>query len=508
MDVFNFLTTLPSEIFNELYQDAKTCKAIFRSLPPIAKQITMRLLFLGTCQSTIIQSWVDPLKKVENKAALNRMLDLKICYVKEKAFVLNPVFRQQMIASLCSVEETNPLSRKSKHEKHPAPTLDFLEKYSQQSWDSVLNWMVGPTNTGLSMQKPPSQNIVQLLINAKLMVIDPQNRDDPRITMEGFKFLLKDVYSQMWILLLEYIKNSGTRGQNIRDILCFLFQMSFFEVGESYSEETLPASQKMLVSDLVEFGILYKRKSKSQRFYPTKLAVSLCNGKSIDSTSNKLGDTLANYTSREGEGYIIVESNYRTYAYTSSPLKIALLFMFVTPQYRLPNLAVGIITRESVRDALMNGITSDQIINFLRSNAHPQIHQAIAEESARKTSIPGGIKTLIPETVADQIKLWETERSRVKSQGGYLYDQFLTKAQFHATCEQAFSMGGLIWLNTEKLMMMVTDSIHDEMKNFIKKNVSTPKTDNEIDQLLRGLKLKHRRFLEEQAILSKSGGRT
>ena len=60
-------------------------------------------------------------------------------------------------------------------------------------------------------------------------------------------------------------------------------------------------------------------------------------------------------------GYIIVETNYKVYAYTSSELQIALLSLFVHLQYRLPNLAVGLVTRESVRSALINGITAEQV---------------------------------------------------------------------------------------------------------------------------------------------------
>lgn len=58
---------------------------------------------------------------------------------------------------------------------------------------------------------------------------------------------------------------------------------------------------------------------------------------------------------------IVVETNYRVYAYTTSDLRVALLSLFVTVQYRLANLAVGVISRESVRDALTHGITSAQV---------------------------------------------------------------------------------------------------------------------------------------------------
>ncbi|EEB87813.1 hypothetical protein MPER_14683, partial [Moniliophthora perniciosa FA553] len=65
------------------------------------------------------------------------------------------------------------------------------------------------------------------------------------------------------------------------------------------------------------------------------------------------------------QGFIVLETNYRVYAYTGSfslhnPLQTAILHLFVSLKYRFPNLVVGSITRESVKKALSNGISADQ----------------------------------------------------------------------------------------------------------------------------------------------------
>lgn len=44
-----------------------------------------------------------------------------------------------------------------------------------------------------------------------------------------------------------------------------------------------------------------------------------------------------------------------------NPLQTAVLNLFVTMKSRFPNLVVGMLTRESVRRALSNGITADQV---------------------------------------------------------------------------------------------------------------------------------------------------
>jgi Transcription factor Tfb2 len=52
----------------------------------------------------------------------------------------------------------------------------------------------------------------------------------------------------------------------------------------------------------------------------------------------------------------------RTYsANLDNPLQTAVLNLFVSLKYRFPNLVVGSITRESVKKALDNGISAEQV---------------------------------------------------------------------------------------------------------------------------------------------------
>lgn len=73
------------------------------------------------------------------------------------------------------------------------------------------------------------------------------------------------------------------------------------------------------------------------------------------------------------KGYIIVETNYRVYAYTESKLQISLMALFTELLYRFPSLTVGVITRDSIRQALRGGITARQIISYLEQHAHPRV---------------------------------------------------------------------------------------------------------------------------------------
>lgn len=52
-------------------------------------------------------------------------------------------------------------------------------------------------------------------------------------------------------------------------------------MGDAYPLEALTQTQRELAQDFVELGLLFKRKAKSKRFYPTSIAVNLIFGSSL-----------------------------------------------------------------------------------------------------------------------------------------------------------------------------------------------------------------------------------
>lgn len=262
------------------------------------------------------------------------------------------------------------------------------------------------------------------------------------ITREGFQFLLLDTASQVWYFMLQYLDTVNSRNLDLVECLTFLFQLSFSTLGKDYSTVGMSEGLLIFLQHLREFGLVYQRKRRAGRFYPTRLALNLaCGQDKTPQNINKLG-------------YIIVETNYRVYAYTDSALQEALLGLFCEVLYRVPNLTICNLSRESVRQALKSGITAEQIVGFLRLHAHPRM-------------IAVGPPTL-PPTVVDQIKLWENERNRYIFSEGVLYSQFLSQADFEVLRNYANDLGVLIWENEKKRTMVVTRSGHDEVKKFWK----------------------------------------
>jgi len=232
------------------------------------------------------------------------------------------------------------------------------------------------------------------------------------------------------------------------EVLGFLFMLSTMELGRDYSTENLGETQKAMLEDLRDYGLIWQRKATSRRFYPTRLATTLT------SSLPPLPTSIGTGTGAQAQGFIILETNYRLYAYTDNPLQTAVLNLFITMKSRFPNLVVGTVTRDSVKKALSSGITADQIIRYLSTHAHPQM---------RKNN------PLIPVTVQDQIRLWELERNRLKSQEGYLYTAFASQADYEFVLRYAEQLRVVLWKNNAKRSFFGTLEGHSNIRGYIER---------------------------------------
>ncbi|PVD22460.1 hypothetical protein C0Q70_18274 [Pomacea canaliculata] len=401
----------------------------------------MRLLFVEQPVSqAVVGQWVNRGAE-ELHQITSPLTELRVWHFQSLAggmpgWILNPVFRENMKTALLGGGQPwtgrSPLTP----DKH-ARDVAFLDKYALERWECVLHFMVGSTEGSDGVNR----DIIDVLVNSGLMAKE-DGEALPNITPEGFQFLLLDTGSQVWYFLLEYLRTVESRGLDLLTCLPFLFQLSFSTLGKDYSTEGMREPELRFLQHLREFGLVYQRKRKSQRYYPTRLAINVASGlKSVTSDTHR-------------PGFLVVETNYRIYAYTDSPLQVALLGLFCELLYRFPNMVVANLTRDSVRAALARGITAEQILNYLRSHAHP--------EMMKKNPV-------IPPTISDQIRLWELERARLTFTEGILYNQFLSQADFEMLRDYAKEMDVLVWEMPEKRVMVVTKDGHDDVKRFWKR---------------------------------------
>jgi transcription initiation factor TFIIH subunit 4 len=125
------------------------------------------------------------------------------------------------------------------------------------------------------------------------------------------------------------------------------------KLGRRYETSRLSKVQLGVLEDLRQLGLVHQHSASDSGFYPTRLATTLTSSASVSASSSH---------DVEPTGFVILETNYRVYAYTSNSLQLAILNLFVSLRNRFPNLAIGTITRESVKAALANGINAEQVL--------------------------------------------------------------------------------------------------------------------------------------------------
>ncbi|XP_030764948.1 general transcription factor IIH subunit 4 [Sitophilus oryzae] len=445
-NLYDYLKTRPPNTLERLYNHPAICLAVYRELPELARQYVIRILFVEQpVPQAVVASWGSQSFAREHNYVTKVLTELNVWMEGSLpggliGWILSPTFKRNLKIALLGGGKQWSMSSALEPDKN-ARDVSFLDTYSSERWECVLHYMVGS-----QQQEGISADAVRILLHAKLMKRDEED-GSPVITRQGFQFLLLDRQAQVWHFLLQYLDTVEQRGLDLVECLTFLFQLSFSTLGKDYSTEGMSAGLLIFLQHLREFGLVYQRKRKAGRFYPTRLALNITN------SQNKNAPLLEEDSPK---GYIIVETNYRVYAYTDSNLQVALIALFTELMYRFPNLVVGIITRDSIRQALRGGITADQIIGYLKQHAHPQMLAADQKQT-------------LPPTVVDQIKLWELERNRLTYHEGVLYSQFLSQADFNVLKEYAQSNGVLIWCNKEKRTLVVNKNAHDEVKKFWKK---------------------------------------
>ncbi|KAF5327195.1 hypothetical protein D9619_004975 [Psilocybe cf. subviscida] len=440
-----FLQSQSSSTLTRLYQRPSSCLSIFRLLAPLERQIIMNLLWLESAiPASTMAAWVMRESRKLYEEVLATLGRLHIIPPSSAKLALNPTFKTGMRQAITGGGNTGSFGLPAEDDgKRQSADVDTLDSFALERWETILHYMVS-SGPGQQPTKP-SNGVLFLLQRSGLMAAT--HGSSLQITSAGFQFLLHSPHEQLWDLLLQYLRLAEERQMDLVDVLGFIFMLSNMELGREYSIENLSDTQKAMLEDLRDYGLIQQRRPSSRRFSPTRLATTL-------TSSSPPLPTSAGTGSGPQEGFIILETNYRVYAYTDNPLQTAVLNLFVSLKYRFPNLVVGSITRDSVKKALSNGISADQIISYLMAHAHPQM---------RKNN------PLLPVTVQDQIRLWELERNRLKSQEGYLYTAFASQADYEFLVNYANQLGVVIWENAAKRCFFGSMEGHANIKAFIEK---------------------------------------
>ncbi|KAL9012850.1 MAG: hypothetical protein Q9173_002419 [Seirophora scorigena] len=452
---FEYLESLPGTVFHRLYKQPSTALAIFRRmLPHLAKSFVMAMLYIARpLPITDLETWVRPGSQREQDTAVDLLERLQILKRsaepgKPRSYMLTNPFASSLRQALTGGGNHNSFGIPSDVHSKDEVTISQLDEFARKQWEGVLGYMVGSTGIGLRDEGANlSPSVKHLLQYGGLVDVKGRNVD---ITQDGFAFVLQEVNAQVWTILVLYLENAEQLGMDHVDVLSFLFMLGSLELGQAYSKANLTETQLQMLLDLRDFGIIYQDSPQSNNYYPTRLATTLTSDAGA-LRSASAGFDSALRSSTNDKGFVFIETNYRLYAYTSSPLQIAILSLFTRLSTRYPNMISGKMTRESIRRAINMGITGDQIVDFLYTHAHPQMRK---------------MENVLPPTVVDQIRLWQIEGERMKSTGGFLFKDFSTAAEYEGPCQYARDIGVLAWKNDGKRMFFVTK--HEQIAAYLK----------------------------------------
>ncbi|ELQ76006.1 RNA polymerase II transcription initiation/nucleotide excision repair factor TFIIH, subunit TFB2 [Trachipleistophora hominis] len=358
--------------------------------------------------------------------------NLRILYLlkliqKNNGFILlDNNFRSGFVASMKLVRVNNYFEAVSC--TNTADTVSF---------DNILRMLVNDRNAKVN------EVVLDVLQYAKLVNIIKE------ITHSGFEFLLKSRKEQMWFLILNGILMLG---KNYVDWLTMIvFEMGMYErhcwlkINESKIFGTARKHNKNTnidpVSDKEAHSVLVRLLK-----YLSYLGIIQYSNDMVKPTAEYF---LLFSSAAIQDSFLIVETNYKLYAYTTSSHELSIIKLFSQIVRELPNLVTAHITEESVNAAFLKGITGQQIVDYLTEKS----------------------KSELPPVVLEQILIWERQRDRMKCIDAVIYSHFMTYNEYEITYRYCREKGALIDHDEFRRLLVVRLECHNEVKNFIKNNI-------------------------------------
>ncbi|KAH8887588.1 transcription factor Tfb2 [Thozetella sp. PMI_491] len=464
----DYLEKLPGTTFRKLYQQPSTAFAVFRRmLPHLAKTFVMALLYMPSpLRLTDLDIWVKSEGKMQRDLALSILRSLHIVQItppgkdRVQEMQLTTNFKNSLRLALEGGSSHNSFGVPSTLPVDPAVNVAYLDRYARKKWEDILHYVVNSVSDLGSVGGGPKASVKELLLAGRLVERRGDTRVGIGITQAGFTFLLQEANAQVWTLLLLWLEaadaTKSQTGMDSVDMLSFLFMLASLELGRAYDTSVLSETRRNMLPSLVDFGLIYIPRDTPKQYFPTRLATTLTSSASAlrsvsaglaAATAGTSGDASSLGAPRtEVKGSVIVETNYRLYAYTSSPLQIAVLALFTDLNMRFADMVAGRLTRESVRQAITYGITADQIVSYLAAHAHEQMSRVAAAAG----------RSILPPTVVDQVRLWQLETERMKTTGGFLFKDFESPDEYLGMASYAEEIGVLVWKNDKKQMFFAS----------------------------------------------------
>lgn len=169
LTLYEYLIKLPEAVQDRLYSHPPTCLTVFRVLPDIAQQFTLRILFIEQpVPQSVLSSWVPANYSRELEESIEVATNLHIWKLTGvsgglKGWILNSTFKKKLKVALMGGGRST-VSNSDVIADPKARDIDFLDAYAYERWECILHYMVGSKHEGIS------NDAVRVLLNAGLMV--------------------------------------------------------------------------------------------------------------------------------------------------------------------------------------------------------------------------------------------------------------------------------------------------------------------------------------------------
>ena len=473
VSIFDQLKDQPRMVLDKLYEGLAlsdkeksyspwASKAVFQSLSAVAKCLVMKLLFVeapfapedfigwagSSSSSKACHEAFDELVSLRIITTIDNISHADVKPSGNQTHQLNPYFQNSLRKTLASPVEPWS-SHSSRQVLNNVPTHEVLDKFCMDKWNEVLGFLVNL----LPPSALPSNILVVFVRRAGLMAdaVDTNGRKALLITAKGYEYMLKDYHAQVW----DFVMVAMRHAQSQEDALSLLFTLSYCTFGKGYPIDALTKCQQQLIFEFSQVGIVYMPSITSTVFYPSRVAINMIFGAAeaphaaaTVSRSVTAGGPIPSapqVSSQPAQALqVIVETNNQVTAYLTSEIHLAMLQLFVDIYVRMPNMALGRITKEKVRQAFKMGIKASQIVDFLVLHAHPIVAQKAA---------------IVPENITDELALWEAESQRISDQEAVVVDFAevcdLSKIEFAELVAALEQSGALLWHSETALMVAV-----------------------------------------------------
>lgn len=335
-----------------------------------------------------------------------------------------------------------------------APPADTLAAYAQDRWEALLLFLIdaqehAPPVLPVTLAKRKYQPIdpAALLEACGLRTAAETGFSLLKGSDRRFEFIMQPPAQQLWQIIRGYLtllrdpSNSLVGGNTFLEkatpspstsftshtspstalgsVASLLLHVSFLDPGRPMALDAFTPTQAQILAHLAQLGLIMPLGDGS-----TVCATHLA--RVLQGRGRELGRGFGPTAGATGGGWIVTETNFRIYAYTSSRIHHTVLRQFCAADCVLPNLFVGTISYRSLDAAFNQGLTASAIITYLQEHAHPSRPQ-------------------VPKSIADQIRLWEGSMRRIKWAPATAYNNWESLAFYQEAWAVAHNHGFLLY---------------------------------------------------------------